>query len=84
MPPFFESRHMPCDECGASVARDERDDHVCDPDRRIDYVLFQLRHEIEAFDGALGDYLRSPQGRFLEWLAERERERRERDPPADG
>jgi hypothetical protein len=77
MPPFFESRHMPCDECGASVAQDERDDHVCDPDRRLDYILFQLRHEIESFDGDLGEYLSSPQGRFLAWLAERERKRRE-------
>jgi hypothetical protein len=76
MPPFFEPRHMPCDDCGASVARDERDEHVCDPERRLDYVLFQLRHEIESFDGDLEAYLRTPHGRFLAWLAERERKRR--------
>jgi hypothetical protein len=77
MPPFFEPRHMPCDECGASVARDERDGHVCDPERRLEYVLFQLRDEIGSFDGQLQAYLHSPRGRFDAWLAERERKRRE-------
>jgi hypothetical protein len=78
MPPFFESRHMPCDECGASVARDERDAHVCDPERRLEYALFQLRDEIGSFEGELAKYLRSPHGRFDAWLAERERKRREK------
>ena len=68
---------MPCDECGASVARDERDVHVCDPERRLEYLLFQLRDEIDSFEGELAEYLRSPHGRFDAWLAERERKRRE-------
>ena len=59
MPPFFEPRHMPCEECGASVASDERDGHVCDAERRLEYVLFQLRDEISSFDGQLAAYLRS-------------------------
>jgi hypothetical protein len=78
MLPYFEPRHMPCDECGESVARDERDGHVCDPERRLEYVLFQLRDEVGSFDGQLEAYLRSPHGRFDAWLAARERERRER------
>jgi len=76
MQPFFEPPHMPCEECGASVAREERDEHVCDQARRLDYVMFRLREEVEAFDQELVDYLHSPQGRFDAWLAERERKRR--------
>jgi hypothetical protein len=76
MPPFFDPPHMPCEECGASVARDERDEHVCDEARRLDYVMFRLRDEVEGFDEALRAYLRSPHGRFDAWLAERERRRR--------
>jgi hypothetical protein len=75
MSSFFASRHMPCTECGASVARSERDTHVCDPERVVDYQLFQLRGEIASFDDVLRTYLDSPQGRFEQWLAERERPR---------
>ena len=73
MSSFFASRHMPCAECGASVARSERDTHVCDPERLLDYRLFQLREEVAGFDDVLEAYLDSPQGRFAQWLAERER-----------
>ena len=73
MPPFFEPRHMPCEECGASVARDEREEHVCDQARRLDYVMFCLRDEVGAFDEELRAYLSSPRGRFDAWIAERER-----------
>ena len=79
MQPFFEPPHMPCEECGASVARDEREEHVCDPARRIDYVMFRLRDEVGSFDDELRAYLHSPHGRFDAWLAERERKRRESD-----
>ncbi len=75
MSSFFASRHMPCAECGASVARSERDAHVCDPERLLDYRLFQLREEVAGFDDVLRGYLDSPQGRFAQWLAERERRR---------
>jgi hypothetical protein len=77
MQPFFEPPHMPCEECGASVARDEREEHVCDPARRLDYAMFRLRDERGAFDQDLRAYLNSPRGRFDVWLAERERRRRE-------
>jgi hypothetical protein len=75
MPSFFTSQHMPCAECGASVHVKERETHTCDPERRLEYHLFQLRDEVAGFDHGLGTYLESPQGRFEQWLAERERRR---------
>jgi hypothetical protein len=52
-----------------------RDDHTCDPERRLEYHLFQLRDEVARLDDGLGAFLDSPQGRFEQWLAERERRR---------
>jgi hypothetical protein len=75
MPSFFTSQHMPCAECGASLRVGERDGHRCDPERRTEYRLFQLRDEVSTFDHDLGAYLSSPQGRFAQWLAERDRQR---------
>ena len=71
--PFAHPSHMPCPECGASVAAGELDEHMCDEERRLDYQLFQLRADVAAFDVALSAYLESPQGRFAVWLAERDR-----------
>ena len=70
---FANSRHMPCTECGASVDATERDGHVCDPERVLDFRMFQVREEVAAFDSLLGKYLNSSAGRFAQWLAERER-----------
>ena len=70
---FAHSRFMPCPECGASLAEEDRDEHVCDSERRLDYQMFQLRDEIACFDGELGAYLLSPEGRFEAWYAERMR-----------
>ncbi|HXF97306.1 MAG TPA: hypothetical protein VNJ46_01695 [Gaiellaceae bacterium] len=78
MSAFLHSNFLPCEECGASVAAAERDAHVCDPERRLQYRLFQLRDEIAAFEDRVRDYLDSPEGRFAQWLAERERRGRER------
>ena len=78
MSSFFTSHHMPCSECGASVSEPERDDHACDPLRVLEFRLFQLRDEVACFDESLRSYLASPHGRFAQWLAERERKRRER------
>jgi hypothetical protein len=75
MSSFFTSQHMPCAECGASVRASERETHTCDPERRLEYRLFQLRDEVAGFDSGLGAYLDSPQGRFEQWLAEHERRR---------
>ena len=69
---FVQSSHMPCAECGASVAVAERETHACDPRRLLEYRLFQLRHEVAGFEDGLRDYLDSPSGRFAQWLAERE------------
>jgi hypothetical protein len=76
MSSFFTSQHMPCAECGASVRVNARGDHRCDPERRLEYRLFQLRGEVATFDDGLSGYLASPQGRFAQWLAERDRRQR--------
>jgi hypothetical protein len=61
---FLEPSHMPCDECGASVARGEREQHTCEPAQKLEFELHQLRTEITEFDAQLSAYLRSPHGRF--------------------
>ncbi len=70
---FFESKYMPCEECGASVARDERDAHMCERERWLTYQIFQRHDEIERFDDELAAFLDSPRGRFELWYAERKR-----------
>ena len=70
---FPQPHFMPCAECGASVARSDTDCHVCDADRRLDYVLLQLRDERAAFETQLAAYLDTPQGRFEAWYASRRR-----------
>ena len=62
---------MPCPDCGASLAHDERVDHLCEQERWLDYQCFQLREELTAFDNQLGTYLASPHGRFELWYAAR-------------
>jgi hypothetical protein len=73
----FTSRYISCDDCGASVPRDESGGHECDPERRLDYLIFHRRHEVARFEEELGAYLDSPNGRFESWYAEHERRRRE-------
>ena len=67
--------HMPCPECGGSVPRGKEEAHQCEPERRLDFTMFQLRAEVDAFDHSLGEYLDSPLGRFEQWDAERRRSR---------
>ena len=67
-----QPRHLPCPACGASLERGDGE-HECDEERRLDFVLVQLRDELELFDGQLAAWLDSPAGRFAAWLAERER-----------
>lgn len=64
---------MPCPECGASVKRGDEDAHRCDPERRLDFVMWQLRNEVERFGDDLRAYLNSPSGRFAQWDAEQRR-----------
>jgi hypothetical protein len=70
---FASSRYMPCTECGASVSVAAHDEHVCDPERKLDYLMFQLSGEIASFDDVLREYLGSATGRFEQWVAERDR-----------
>jgi hypothetical protein len=65
--------HMPCEECGESVAREHRETHVCDEGRR---ELYRLRRELAGLESELAAFLASPEGRFELWYAERERLRR--------
>jgi hypothetical protein len=66
---FPQPHYMPCVECGASVARTERELHTCNRERRLDFAVFQLRDELEQFDEVLIAYLESPRGRFEVWYA---------------
>jgi hypothetical protein len=72
---FAHSNFMPCTECGASIAAAESEKHVCDRERQLEYQLFQLREEVARLEDGLRLYLDSPQGRFAQWLAERDRGR---------
>lgn len=65
-------RHMPCERCGASIARDDVA-HTCDEERQLDFAFFQLRSEIETFDEQLCRWLETAQGRFEQYYAERAR-----------
>ena len=73
--PIPQPKHMPCPECGASVARVEIDDHTCDDERWLDYQMFQLRDEVAGLDGGVATYFDSAAGRFELWYAERMRRR---------
>jgi hypothetical protein len=68
-----QPEYMPCEACGASLARPKRDDHVCDQERWLRFQMFQLRDEIERFEADLRVHLASPFGRFELWYAERQR-----------
>jgi hypothetical protein len=73
---FSEHEFMPCEDCGASVSRGEREGHVCDEKRRVQYELFRLVHsEVAGFEDELAFYLNTPEGRFHAWYAERDRRR---------
>lgn len=75
---------MPCPECGASVAVAPETKHVCNPDRRLDFELFQLRAEISGLGAEIEQYLSSAQGRFEQWYAEHDRRPGSSDdPPAE-
>jgi hypothetical protein len=58
-------------------------EHACNPNRRLDFELFQLRDEISGLDAEIGNYLSSARGRFEQWQAEQERRQQRPDEPAD-
>jgi hypothetical protein len=70
---FAHSRYMPCPDCGVSLTGEERSEHRCDRDHRLDFQMFQLHSQIASFEEELADYLRSPEGKFDAWYAEHRR-----------
>jgi hypothetical protein len=74
---------MPCPDCGASVARAEQEEHVCERERWLDYQLFVQRAKVARFDEDLAAYFDSPEGRFRVWDAKRTRDAGDRDQPDD-
>ena len=70
---FFQPTHMACSECGESVELALVDVHACDAGRRADFRIFQLRHEIAAFELDFNAWLGSAEGRFAAFLAWRSR-----------
>lgn len=70
---FPQPHHVPCPDCGQSVARGQSDTHSCDEQRRLDYLMFQFQDEVAAFATQLTAWLDSPKGRFAVWLAQRGR-----------
>ena len=72
---FAHPSFMPCPECGASVEEATKTEHVCDPARRLDFEMFQLRDEVSGLDTQIDAYLSSARGRFEQWYADHERRR---------
>lgn len=70
---MFLSRYMPCTDCGASVERTEAELHECDEERRLDFLVFGLRDELERFEHQLAAWLESARGRFEAFYAARSR-----------
>ena len=71
--PFTDHEHVPCEECGESVARAEWDAHLCDYERALTFRLFHLRDELGALEAEFAAFMTTPAGRFEAWYAERER-----------
>jgi hypothetical protein len=69
----FALRFVPCEDCGASIAKSEYEAHVCEPERRVQYQMIRHRDEIAAVEVEIRTYLDSPTGRFEAWYAERKR-----------
>lgn len=80
---FSHPAFMPCPDCGASVAVASEIEHVCTPDRRLDFELFQLRAEISSLGAEIEEYLSSAHGRFEQWYAEHERQPERNDEASD-
>lgn len=63
---------LPCPECGAAIPLDGGE-HLCDEERRRWHQLFLVNAEIEELENEVRAYLRSPEGRFEAYYAERQR-----------
>ena len=69
---MFNSRFMPCAECGDSVDQASESPHQCSPERRADYQMFGLRDEVAQLQPGVEGWLSSAAGRFETWLAARQ------------
>jgi len=69
---MFESRFMPCPECGASLDRTIEPNHECSSERRAEYQMFALRDEVAQLEAGVQHYLGTTLGRFEVWLAARQ------------
>ena len=59
-----------CPDCGEALHRDELDEHRCNEARQLEVAV---QRALTAFEGELGAWLGTPDGRFASWLAERDR-----------
>jgi len=70
---FPQAQFEPCPDCGAPVVEEEAELHLCDRRRFVEYQMLLLRPEVDRFELKLTAWLRTPQGRFETYYAERER-----------
>jgi hypothetical protein len=70
---FAHSKYVPCPECGASLADEDPDEHICDGQRRLDFQMFRMRGHIARFEDDLAAFLETPEGQFEAWYAEHRR-----------
>jgi hypothetical protein len=70
---YPQSQYQPCPDCGAPIALEETEEHSCEQRRFVEYQMLLLRPEIVAFEDELACWLRTPQGRFARYYAQRER-----------
>jgi hypothetical protein len=68
----FWSTFMPCASCGEAIAQASADAHTCDPERRVEFQMLALRHQVLAFDAEFREYLSGHEGEFEMWLAARD------------
>ncbi len=68
---FPQPTHLPCESCGASVAREQTDEHLCDEERLLDFEVVQAHPE--RLEDEVSEYLETPHGRFAAWYAARRR-----------
>jgi hypothetical protein len=73
---FADHEYVPCENCGTSLSRADRETHLCDAERLARFQTFQVRHELAAFDRQLDAFFETDAGRFAVYYAERDRHRR--------
>jgi hypothetical protein len=67
---FPQSRFQPCPRCGASVESARLREHTCTDERLF---AISIGAESARFEAEFAAWLDSPHGRFLAWLAQRDR-----------